>query len=324
MGNENMIAARSLGRTGLVVSTLGLGGGGNSRLGLSTGQDEDHAADIVRAALDLGITMIDTALAYDTECAVGQALKGRRREQVVLSSKSPYRNDADQLLTPQAFQANLETSLRQMDLEMVDIYFIHGVQPQDYLTCRDRFLPVLDSARQAGKIRFIGLTEAFQTDTYHEMLVAALQEDIWDIVMVGFNFLNPSARQQVLVQTREKGVGTLGMYAVRRALRDETWLRSQLVQLAAQGAIDPGLATAPDLMAALGLRGSCETLAEAAYRFAVYEPGLDCILSGTSSIPHLQANLDAIRRGPLPEPALDRLKQLFGGVDSVSGQVVEM
>ncbi len=48
---------------------------------------------------------------------------------------------------------------------------------------------------------------------------------------------------------------------------------------------------------------------------------MDCVLSGTSSVSHLKANLEAVRRGPLPEPAQARLKELFGKVDSVSGQV---
>lgn len=323
MRNYRTFEPRILGHTGLAVSPLGLGGGGNSRLGLSTGQNEDHATDVVRAAIDLGITMIDTALAYQTERAIGKALEGRQRDRVVISSKSPYMDDADQLLTPSAFQVNLENSLRELGLEMIDIYFIHGVHPQHYSACRERFLPVLEQARQAGKIHFKGLTEAFQTDTRHEMLEHALHDDDWDILMVGFNFLNPSARVKVLARTREKGVGTLGMFAVRRALRDETWLRNQLLRLAESGAIDPGLASAPDMLEALGLRGVSETLSEAAYRFAAFEPGMDCILSGTSNIQHLQANLEAVRRGPLPEGALNRLNQLFGKVESISGQMEE-
>ena len=62
-----------LGRTELEVSVAGLGCGGHSRLGMATGHDETHAANLVRHALDLGITFIDTARVYGTESAVGAA-----------------------------------------------------------------------------------------------------------------------------------------------------------------------------------------------------------------------------------------------------------
>ena len=315
------IEQRTLGRTGLTVSILGLGAGGNSRLGLSTGQTEEHAAEVVRAALDMGITLIDTAHAYHTERAVGLALQGRKRENVVLSRKSPYMDRDRQLLTPQAFASNIETSLRELGVDMIDIYFIHGLKLDYYDESRERFLPVLEQARQAGKIRFFGVTEAFESDTRHEMLQRAVADDDWDVFMVGFNLLNPSARERVLSVTRQKGIGTLGMFAVRRALIDESWLRSLLQRLADQGEVDPALATEPDLMESMALNGVSETFSEAAYRFCAYEPGMDAVLSGTSSADHLRANLEAVQRGPLPSATLARLDQLFGKVDSISGQV---
>ena len=139
--------------------------------------------------------------------------------------------------------------------------------------------------------------------------------------MVGFNLLNPSARERVLAVTRQKGIGTLGMFAVRRGLIDENLLRVLLQRLAESGEIDPGLAAAPDLFESLGLRGESKTLSEAAYRFAAFEPGMDCVLSGTSSAEHLRENLEAVQRGPLPTESLERLKMIFGKVDSLSGQV---
>src|SRR5271165_3091856 len=76
-----------LGRTGLEVSVAGLGSGGASRLGMARGASAGEAANIVRRALDLGVTLIDTAAAYGTEEAVGEGIAGRRNE-VFLSTKS--------------------------------------------------------------------------------------------------------------------------------------------------------------------------------------------------------------------------------------------
>ncbi len=320
MNSEN----RLLGRTNLQVSILGLGAGGNSRLGLATGRDESHAVDVVRAALDLGITMIDTARGYQTERAVGRALKGWMRTQVVVSSKSFYLDGEGELLSMQAFRDNLETSLRELELETIDIYFIHGLALKYYDACCEYFLPVLEAARQAGKIRFIGITEAFESDTRHDMLQRAILDDHWDVMMVGFNLLNPSARERVFSYTRQKGIGVLGMFAVRRALIDDSWFRKILQKLAENGEVDPTLPKEPDLMGSLGLRGSCENLSEAAYRFCAYEPGMDCVLSGTSRTDHLKANLKAVQRGPLPQSALAHLRSIFGKIDSISGQVREI
>jgi len=322
-----VIENREIGRTGMKASVIGLGAGGNSRLGLSTGQDEAHAAQVVRDALDMGITIVDTAHYYRTQPAIGQALQAwsdgddTKKKQVVISTKGPYRGEDGKLLTVDNFQENIDNSLRELQLETIDIYFIHGLNLKYYEQARDRFLPVLQKNRQEGKIRFTGVTEGFESDTRHDMLQAAVQDEGWDVVMVGFNILNPSARERVLSHTRRRRIGTLGMFAVRRALIDEVWLRVLLKRMHEEGEIDAELVKSADLMESLGLKGVCDTLAEAAYRFCAYEPGMDCVLSGTSNSTHLAANIKATQKGPLPEATLRRLDDLFGKVDSVSAQV---
>src|ERR1700704_2131023 len=78
----------TLGKTGLKVSVAGLGCGGNSRIGLGTGFTEAQSIALVREALDLGVNFLDTAVSYGTEGLIGKAIKGRRRDQVVISTKS--------------------------------------------------------------------------------------------------------------------------------------------------------------------------------------------------------------------------------------------
>lgn len=324
------IITSMLGRTGLEVTLVGLGAGGNSRLGLAYGRSEEEASAVVTAALELGVGLVDTARVYQTEGPVGRALHAWRaagNPMPLLSSKSPYLDREGRLLSAAEFRQNIETSLRQLQVACIDIYFIHGLRLDFYEAARQRFLPVLQQARQEGLLRFFGLTEAFESDTRHEMLQHAVQDDAWDVVMVGFNLLNPSARERVLAKTMQQGTGTFGMFAVRRALIDESWLRTLLQRLGAQGEVDPALAAAPDLLSELGLREGdlerpgCRSLSEAAYRFAAFEPGLDCVLVGTGSAEHLRANLEAVARGPLTLAAQQRLKDLFGRIDSVSGQV---
>jgi len=316
---------RTLGRTGLQVSQAGLGCGGNSRLGLAYGKDLAHAASVVRSALEMGVTIIDTAHYSQTEPAVGMALKEwpGGRQGLVISTKGPYLDPEGKLLSPADFRQNLEKSLRDLGLETIDIYLIHGLSLPYYEACCESLLPVLERAKRDGKIRFLGVSEAFESDTRHELLQRLVQDDPWDVVMVGFNLVNPSARERVLAVTRAKGIATLGMFAVRRGLIDEAHLRKLLERLVERGEVDPGLLASGDLMESLDLKGVCESLSEAAYRFAAYEPGLDCTLIGTGSAEHLRQNLQAIGRGPLPESAQKRLAELFGKIDSVSAQLQE-
>src|SRR5580658_67630 len=105
----------TLGRTGLAVSVAGLGCGGNSRLGLSTGKTEADAVALIRAAIDLGVNLIDTAAAYGTEGVVGQALRGVEREKVVVCTKVT-RQAGEQHFSPQWVVQSLESSLRTLGL----------------------------------------------------------------------------------------------------------------------------------------------------------------------------------------------------------------
>ena len=117
---------KMLGRTGLEVSVAGLGCGGHSRLGMTAGKDEAHAARIVSHALELGINFIDTARAYRTESAVGKAIAGRRDQVIVSTKVSAGRGDI--LLTAEELTASLEKSLTRLDTDYVDVFHLHGVR----------------------------------------------------------------------------------------------------------------------------------------------------------------------------------------------------
>ena len=71
--------------------------------------------------------------------------------------------------------------------------------------------------RQAGKIRHLAVSEHFASDFEHNLLQQAIEDDLFDVVMVGFNILNQTARRKVLPATRNKGIATECMFAVRRA-----------------------------------------------------------------------------------------------------------
>src|SRR5689334_11246241 len=158
-----------LGRTGLDVSVAGLGCGGHSRLGMAKGRDAHHAADIVREAIDLGITLIDTARAYGTEEAVGLGVKGRR-DQVVISSKAGVQRRDGALVSAEQMAGYIDDSLKKLATDRIDIFFLHGVTPDQYDHAKEVLVPALKRAQEAGKIRFLAVSEQFGGDTGHAML----------------------------------------------------------------------------------------------------------------------------------------------------------
>lgn len=309
---------RTLGRTGLKVSVIGLGGGGPSRLGQSNEVNtEAESADILRRGLDAGINFIDTAEAYRTEHIVGQAIAGRDRGSLVISTK---KRAGKNRITPDEVRASLDESLRQLGTDYIDVYHLHGVAPENYEHCLNDIVPTLQDLRQQGKIRFLGITEAWNSDVGHDMLMKAARDDVWDVMMVGFNILNQSARERVLGAAMQKDIGILIMFAVRLALSRQQRLIEVVRELVDRGQLDPAEIDMNDPLGFVLGEGGAVSLPDAAYRFCRDEPGTHVILSGTGNPAHLQANLESFERPPLPDAVVERLKHVFRHVDSVSGQ----
>jgi aryl-alcohol dehydrogenase-like predicted oxidoreductase len=308
-----------LGRTNLNVSVMGIGGGGPSRLGSrDDGIPEAESIAIVQQALDAGVNFIDTAEAYGTEAIIGKAIAGRKREDIVISTKKSTWND--QPLKPQQVVSSLEDSLHRLQTDYIDIYHLHGVKLSDYERYVQEIVPTLEDLRQQGKIRFLGITEAWNSDVDHTMLKRAVQDDIWDVMMVGFNLLNQSARETVLKPCIEKNIGTLIMFAVRRALSLPDHLRHTLAKLIESGELDPTDVDLDNPLAFLTEDSVANSIPDAAYRFCRYEPGAHVILSGTGNPQHLKENIASLERPPLPPETVERLKKIFSRVTSVTGQ----
>jgi aryl-alcohol dehydrogenase-like predicted oxidoreductase len=237
---------------------------------------------------------------------------------VVVSSKSLPR-DRQGLLSAAALRETLEKSLDRLGTDYIDVFHLHGVGLADYPYCRDELVPELLRQRDLGKIRFLGITERFSVDTAHTMLHVALRDDHFDVIMVGFNLLNPAARHSVFPLTMKHNVGTLIMFAVRRALGQPDALAKALDGLIASGQVDGGAINASDPLAFVADHPDVRSLVEAAYRYCRHEPGAHVVLTGTGSINHLTENVASILAPPLPDTLLERLNSLFGAVDSVSG-----
>ena len=305
----------TLGRTGLRVSVAGLGCGGFSRLGLSTGKTVADAVALVRLGIDCGITLIDTAAQYGTEEIVGQAIADIPRDSVVVATKfQPRRGDVAQ--TPAQLMEGLEASLRLLGTDHVDIFQLHGVAPDQYDHAMS-LVPAMLQAREQGKIRFLGITESGAGDLSHSMLQRAAADGVWDVVMVAFNMLHRTASDGLFPLTQANGVGTLVMHAVRSIFARPEFLAAAIRELAASGQVPAELVDEAAPLDFLVHAGGAASLTEAAYRFARYSPGVDVVLFGTGSADHLRANVAALSQPPLPPADLAQLLDLFGKVSGL-------
>lgn len=306
----------TLGRTGLKVSVMGVGGGGPSQLGRRGGKPDAESIAIVRQALDAGVNNIDTSENYGTEEIVGKAIEGISRDTVVISTKKRSKRP----ITPQDVHQSLETSLKRLGTDYIDIYSLHGVLPEDYEYLLSEIVPTFFRLREQGKIRFIGISEMFNEDMAHSVLKRALQHDVFDVMMVGFNILNQTARDAVLAGAIRKNIGIQVMFAVRAALSKPEKLVEVVADLIEREQLDPADIDPDNPLGFLLTEGHAKSLVDAAYRFCRHEPGTHAILSGTGNPDHLKANIESLSRPPLPEEVVNRLKQIFRRVDSVTGQ----
>lgn len=318
-----------LGRTGLRTSVVCLGAGGHSRLGQSQGASVDSSVALVRAAIDLGVTFLDTAGKYRTEPIIAAAVAGQR-DKVVISTKAAIVDHDERegygtgLKSGAAFTAMVEENLRNLRTDYIDIMQLHGAGAGQYEHARNEIIPALLRLREAGKVRFFGITERFNIDFTHEMLALAARDNVWDVVMVGYNFLNQTAATEVLPATQRNDIGTMCMYAVRGGLADRQRATQLVNELISAGEIDRDAIDPADPFGFLVEAGRPIPIAEAAYRFCRHTPGIDVVMTGTGSLAHLKDNIASIQAPPLPPAVVEKLRLIFGRVRSQSGNPLAM
>jgi len=306
----------TLGRTGLRVSVAGLGCGGFSKLGLGSGKSEDHAVSLIRQALDLGVNLLDTAAVYGTEEVVGKALRGVKRDSVVVCTKAS-RATGDKQFDPAKVLASLDASLRRLGLDCVDVFQLHAVPPSQYQHVREVIVPALQPARAAGKFRFLGITETAPNDVEQEMLHRAVQDDVWDTAMLAFHMMHQPARTQVFPYTQRNRIGTLLMFVVRGIFARPAQLAAEVKDLVAAGKLPAWLGETGDPLGFLVHEGGAGSLTDAAYRYARHEPGVDVVLFGTGDAGHLRSNIESILKPALPEADRQKLDTLFSHLRGV-------
>jgi len=185
-----------LGKTGIESVRFGFGGIPIQRV------SEKQAVEVVLHALEMGMDFIDTSRMYsNSESRIGKALRETDKK-AILATKS-FSRSAD------GIQEDIETSLKELQLEYIDIYQCHAVgNEEEYrrVTASDGALSGLLKAKEQGIIGHIGITSHSL-----DLLENVIDDGLFETIMICYSFLEPAAGERVIPKAVEKGVGILAM-----------------------------------------------------------------------------------------------------------------
>lgn len=189
-----------LGRTGLEISRTGFGALPIQRVSF------DEAARILNRALDGGISYIDTARAYtDSEAKIGAGI-GHRRGEFTLATKTMAK-------TAEGFERDLEASLRALNTDVIDVYQFHNPDFVPVPGGADGLYDAAVKAREAGRIRFIGITNHSL-----ERAFEAANSGLYDTLQYPFNHLATDREIELVKLCKAKDVGFICMKALSGGL----------------------------------------------------------------------------------------------------------
>ncbi|SPZ53901.1 putative oxidoreductase [Serratia quinivorans] len=197
---------RQLGPNGPIVSALGLGCMGMSDF-YSTAQDEQEAIATLHRALELGVTLLDTADMYGphtNEQLIGKAIKGKRQQVFLATKFGILRDPADPSSRgvssrPEYIRRSVEGSLQRLGVEVIDLYYQHRVDPEVPI---EEVVGTMADLISEGKIRYIGLSEASVAtlERAHKVHpITALQTE--------YSLWTRDAEQGVLAACERLGIG---------------------------------------------------------------------------------------------------------------------
>lgn len=280
----------SFGSTGLTVSTVGLGAG---QVGYGGMSDAD-AGRLLNDALDLGITLIDTAHCYgDSEERIGRHV-AHRREEFVLSSKCGHAIDGHEDWTPAIIRPGVEDSLRRLQTDRIDIMHLHS--------CAARFLEdgsladELDRLNAEGKIRVV----AYSGD--NDDLAAAVASSRFSSIETSINIADQHNLRAIVPDAAAAGLGIIA----KRPLANGMWRHAERPD-GQYG--DYYWDRLQELAYSVDLE-----MGEFALRFSAFAPGICSAIVGTTNPDNLAKAVAAVSAGPLDDDVLAHVAQRWHAV----------
>lgn len=289
-----------LGRSGVRVSPLCLG---TMMFGDPT--DEQTSIAMIRRALDAGINFFDTANVYakgESERLVGQALKPCR-EEVVLATKGTIATGPgpnQQGSSKKHLHEALEASLRRLDTDYIDVYYIHQ---KDATTPFEEWLSFLDQAVRDGKILYLGVSNYWAWQIAKVMGTAALHD--WTpltVIQPVYSIVNRDCEVEILPVAREYGLGVVSYSPIARGVLTGKYQPGQEppkdsragrgnARLAQTEYKDENFVVAEALKPIAAELGC--TLAQLAVAWVMANPTITCPIIGPRTMAQLEDNLGA-------------------------------
>ncbi len=204
--SPSTIPKRPLGRSGLNVSILGVGG-----FHLGSADTLDEATSIVQTALDAGLNFFDNAWEYHdgkSEEWLGQALGSRRNEAVLMTKVCTHGRDR------KVAMQMLEQSLRRLRTDHIDVWQIHEViydNDPDLIFRPGGVMEALQEAKQQGKVRLVGFTGHKDPSIHLRMLSHGFPFDTVQMPLNAFDANFRSFQHSVLPEAQKQGIAVLGM-----------------------------------------------------------------------------------------------------------------
>lgn len=320
---------RTYGRTGMKLSVLGFGCGAVGGL-MVRGDPRDQERAIARA-LEVGVNYFDTAVQYgngESEKNLGRVLQTLKPANVVVGTKVRLPG-AEFGRIGEAVATSLEGSLTRLRRDRVDIFHLHnaivekgGGEALGVRQVLDEVVPAFERLRQAGKIRFLGLTAVGDTAALHQVI----DSHRFDSAQVVYNMLNPSAAAalpanypaqdygRLFDHTAAAGTGVIAIRVLAGGALSGSVDRHPIASpppapIGSAMSYEADMAHARRLMP-LVTEGFAASLTEAATRFAIANEAIGTILVGMATPQQFEDAFAAVEKGPLPPAALERLSAL--------------
>jgi aryl-alcohol dehydrogenase-like predicted oxidoreductase len=287
------IPRRTLGRTGLEVTTLGFGA-----MELRGDQGGPQIADedagrLLNAVLDEGINFIDTSIDYGrSEELIGKFIAHRRSE-YVLASKCGCVPGAgmgtDHVHTAENIRAGVEHSLRTLRTDHLDLVQFHRSLSRQEFEAEGALTEAL-ALRDEGKVRFVGVSAILPT------LNEQIEMGVFDTFQIPYSALQRE-HEDVITRASSAGMGIIIRGGVARGTPDD-WESRRYYMVSNE--------TMRDFWDAARLDELLDGMSRTAFmlRFTLSHPDLDTTIVGTGSIEHLRENLAVAAAGPLPDDVL--------------------
>lgn len=285
---------RTLGKTGLRVSTVGLGT--MVHAGHFGPMKDSESLGAIETALDLGVNFIDTSDAYGagySETLLGNALKGKR-DKVILATKGGNvmvgPNKGKRIFEPDYISGVLDESLKRLQTDYIDLYQLHN--PTVDVIEKGAVWDVLERAKQAGKIRHYGVS----INTMEEG-VAAVNDGRAETIQVEYNLLAQEPAETIFPLAERANVGIIARVPLKRGIltgkmtpADESRFQGEDVRARSF----KGEAFAKELAKAAQLgflvHGPVKTMVQAAIAFCVAHPAVSAVIPGARTEQQMREN----------------------------------